>query len=146
MRQDRNAYEVYIIDCGYLNAQDPNAKISNFKNWVEEGCPDESESKEYIDIIGLRDHSVSYIEPYDVILVSAPKNGSKDLLVAKQQTKKFKRLTSCQPLSFEGTTLRIIPLAHSVSRAQLRADEGYHMQYISITPFRRPHSGSHGSF
>ncbi|KNY25924.1 SMI1/KNR4 family protein [Pseudobacteroides cellulosolvens] len=84
MKQDRNAYEVLITDCGYMNAQDPNGKILNFKNWVEEGCLDETESKEYMDMIGNRDSSVSYIEPYNVILVSTPKNGSRDLLVLKK--------------------------------------------------------------
>ncbi len=84
MKQDRNAYEVLITDSGYMNAQDPNAKILNFKNWIEEGCPEETESKEYLDMVGNGGSSVSYIEPYDVILVSAPKNGSKDLLILKK--------------------------------------------------------------
>lgn len=53
MKQDRDAYEVLITDCGYMNAQDPNGKILNLKNWIEEGCPDETESKEYVDMIGL---------------------------------------------------------------------------------------------
>ena len=84
MKQDRNAYEVIITDVGYMNAQDPNGKILNFKNWVEEGCPDETESKEYVDLLGKWNSSRSYIEPCDVILISAPKNGAKDLLALKK--------------------------------------------------------------
>lgn len=51
MKQTRNACEVLITSSGYMNAQDPSGKILDFYSWIEEGCPDETESKEYIDCI-----------------------------------------------------------------------------------------------
>lgn len=73
MKQGINEKEMITVDCGYMNPKDATIVTDDFEKWISEGCIIEEDSS-----------TPSYIEPYDVILDSPLKGGSKDLLQIKK--------------------------------------------------------------
>jgi translation elongation factor EF-1beta len=74
MEQDFNSTNLYVVDSGYINPEEANLVTSDFIKWITDGC--------IIHVVQSTANQTSF-DTCDIILVTYPNGGSKDLLTIK---------------------------------------------------------------